>query len=129
MAMQRFDGGIATKRLEAIGPLALGTPVTGITAHAGGGQASATLLTANINDVGTVATAADSVKLPPPTIPGQIIVVANNGANAMQVFGSGTDTINGVATATGVSQPAGKHAFYVSEGVGAGTNWLRNLSA
>lgn len=83
-----------------------------ITAHAGGGQSSATLLTTNINRVTTVATAGDSVKLPP-SAPGLSIVVLNAGANSMQVYGSGSDTINGVATATGISQMAGSVYTYV----------------
>ncbi|WP_024873150.1 hypothetical protein [Tolumonas lignilytica] len=75
----------------------------GITARAGGGQSSAIQLTTNINRVTTVATAGDSVKLPA-SAPGLQIIVVNSGANSMQVFGAGTDTINGVATATGISQ-------------------------
>jgi hypothetical protein len=85
---------------------------TGITANAGGGQGSATALTKEVNNVTTVATAADSVKLPT-SVAGLKIVVLNNGANNMQVFGAGTDTINGVATATGVSQLASSAVLYV----------------
>lgn len=75
----------------------------GLTAHAGGGQGSALALTTSINRVTTVATAGDSVALPA-AAPGLIITVINTGANAMQVYGAGTDTINAVATATGISQ-------------------------
>jgi hypothetical protein len=60
--------------------------------------------------VTTVATAADSVQLPP-AYGGQEITVANAAAsNAMQIFAAvGTsDTINGVAAATGISLAAGK---------------------
>jgi Ca2+-binding RTX toxin-like protein len=79
---------------------------------AGGGQTSATALTTIFNEVVTaVATAADSVKLPAPSKVGQIVIVTNaHASNSMQVFGAGTDTINGVATATGVAQAAGKTA-------------------
>ena len=38
---------------------------------------------------------------------GLTVLVINHGANPMQVFGSGTDTINDVAAATGVSQMQG----------------------
>jgi hypothetical protein len=97
-----------------------------ITAFAGGGQTNATLLAAQTNRITTVATAADSVKLPV-SAAGLEIIVINSGANAMQVFGSGTDTINDVATATGVSQPANSidvyacpvaGKWYVEPGVG-----------
>lgn len=98
-----------------------------ITAHAGGGQASATALTTELNRVTTVATAGDSVKLPV-SAPGLTIIVINHGANSMQVYGSGTDTIDDVATATGVSQMAGSNVIYscttagtwYSNGIGTG---------
>lgn len=110
--------------------VAPGNVVTGITAHSGGGQASATALTGFFNRVDTVAVAADSVALPAPTFVGQEVVVVNNAAtNSMQVFGSGTDTINGVATATGVAQAAGKMAIYKAATTGAGAAWFRLLSA
>lgn len=99
--------------------------VSGLTALAGGAKAGATPLTELICQVDTVASGADSVLLPA-AIPGSMVAVVNNGANAMQVFGQGTDTINGVATGTGVSQAAGKTALYVCAKTGA---WFRNLSA
>jgi hypothetical protein len=103
---------------------------TGITAHAGGTQAAAYALTKVVSVVNTVGTAADSVKLPAPTKVGQIAIVVNNAAtNSMQVFGSGTDTINGVATATGVAQAAGKTAVYVAASTGTAAAWFRLLSA
>lgn len=98
---------------------------TGITARAGGGQVNATQLSARINEVTTVATAADSVKLPPAT-PGLMITVINTTAAAMQVFGTAPDTINGVATGTGVSVPAGKTADFACATAGA---WRMQLGA
>jgi hypothetical protein len=74
----------------------------GITAYAGGGQTNAVALTATFNNVATVATASDSVKLPL-AVAGLWVAVRNGSANSLQVFGAGTDTINGVATATGVA--------------------------
>jgi hypothetical protein len=74
-----------------------------LTAHAGGGQGSALVLQSLINRVATVATSGDSVALPP-SIPGLSVTLINSGANAMQVYGSGTDTINDVAFGTGISQ-------------------------
>ncbi|MBZ9939147.1 hypothetical protein LB518_22815 [Mesorhizobium sp. BR1-1-16] len=99
---------------------------TGITAYAGGGQTNARQLVASVNHVTTVATAADSVKLPASVV-GLVIVITNGAAsNSMQVFGAGTDTINDVATATGVAQAAGKSAIYSCPVAG---KWYRNLSA
>lgn len=61
------------------------TGTSGITAFAGGGQASATALPSDINQVATVATAGDSVKLPAAT-PGKQVVVINDGANSCDIF-------------------------------------------
>lgn len=82
-----------------------------IVAHSGGGQASATALTTGINRVGTVAAAADSVKLPA-ALAGAICIITNAGAFSMQVFGAGTDTINSIATATGIPHPVGASRLY-----------------
>ena len=103
----------------------------GLTAHAGGGEASALVLTALLNRVTTVATIADSVKLPPTTnyISGSSsasVTVINAAANALQMFGNGTDTINGVASGTGVSIPGGKTASFFTTLAGA---WHMQLSA
>ncbi len=84
----------------------------GLTAHAGGTQAAALALPSMINNVSTVTTAADSVKLPVSAAGLNIVVINSAAANAMQVYGAGTDTINGVATATGVSQSAGTVVVY-----------------
>jgi hypothetical protein len=76
----------------------------GLTAHAGGTQAGALQLAAVINRVATVASTADSVALPLATAGGFCIIV-NDASNALQAFGAGTDTINDVATATGIPIP------------------------
>jgi len=98
---------------------------TGLTAHSGGTQAAALALTSAINNITTVAAAADSVRLPVSAV-GMEVVVINNGANPMQVFGAGTDTINGIATATGVSQLPGSSVTYRVAVVG---NWIATLVA
>jgi hypothetical protein len=106
------------------------TGVSGaITARAGGGKGSATALTAVVNRVTTVATAADSVLLPAPTAVGQILIIDNRGANACQVFGQGTDTIDGVATGTGISQAAGTTGLYIAMTTGTAAVWSLLLGA
>ena len=69
-----------------------------------------------------MATLFDSVKLPP-SQPGMTIILENAGANSMQVFGNGTDTINTVATATGVSQMVGSVVIYTCYTAGS---WFAN---
>lgn len=91
----------------------------GITANPGGGQGSAVALPSLINRVSTVATQGDSVKLPA-AVAGLAITVLNRGAQPMQVFGAGTDTINGIATATGISQGINTTAVYICTVAG---NW------
>ncbi len=84
-----------------------------VTALAGGGQTGATSLSPDFNNITTVATAGDSVMLPQATSPIEVICV-NETANACQVFGTATDTINGIACAVGYSQPANSQATYIS---------------
>lgn len=90
-----------------------------VTAFATGGQTSATALTGMINRISTCATAGDSVKLPA-SAAGLEITVINDGAAGAQIFGAGTDTINSVATATGVPQMPGTIVTYRCTAAG---NW------
>jgi hypothetical protein len=117
-----ISGSYGSGPITLVGPNSMVDPsaTTGITAHAGGGKASATKLQSIFNVVSTVATAADSVLLPAARL-GDRITVKNTGANACQVFGQGTDTINGVATGTGVSQAAATTVVYFATAAGA---WL-----
>jgi hypothetical protein len=87
----------------------------GITAQADATQANATVLDATTmwHEVVTVAGANDSVVLPPARV-GEIHFIANQHAtNAIQVFAPTPDTINAVATGTGVAQAALTGTLYV----------------
>lgn len=115
----------------------------GIVALAGGGQTGATSLTAQVNRIDTVASGNDSVSLPKigpvseasanlcPV--GHIVFVKNASAsNAAFVIGKTPDTIDGVATGTGVSLTAAKGALYVAVSYNPTTNvgdWMSILSA
>lgn len=94
------------------------TAKDGIVANPGGGQANATPITAQTARVTTVATAGDSIKLPT-SAPGLELLVINSGANPVQVFGSGPDTIDGIASATGVSQMPNSLVIYTCASAGA----------
>lgn len=113
--VQRFKGRVIFDQNSARG---------GLTAHAGGGQAAALQLSGRYASITVVASAADSVKLPAATVGAQLYLSNDAATNAMQVFGLGTDTINNVATATGVSQAAGLGAEYACMKAG---NWSRFL--
>lgn len=84
-----------------------------ITAKASGTQANATPLDSMINFVTTVASANDAVGLPPAKA-GLSVCVSNQGANQCQVFAApgSSDTINGIAAATGVPQIPGSQVWY-----------------
>lgn len=73
------------------------TATTGIVAHAGGGQGSATQLAADINIVSTVATANDSVKLATAAL-GSEVVVINTGANPLALYPATGGSIVPLAT-------------------------------
>lgn len=113
------------------GFLNLGTGAAAVTAHVGGGQALATQLDYGITNVTVVATAADSVKLPP-AVAGAFCFVKNTDSDSVTVFGYGTDTIDSVASATGNAQAGGKGKLYfavVGVGDGVAGNWVSLLGA
>lgn len=88
----------------------------GLTANAGGGQSGATPLPTAINRVATVATAGDSVLLPTSADNvGAEVTVINAGANSLNVFPQGADTIDGAASK---AVAAGKSAAFFSVAAG-----------
>ena len=94
-----------------------------VTAYVSGGQTLATALTSTFNNITTAAAGAASVKLPASAV-GLEVIVSNQGANAVQIFGVSPDTINGVATGTGISIPVGAIFVFTCAVVG---NWLQNV--
>ncbi len=104
----------------------IGSAEDTLTAHAGGTQAAALALAAVLcHRVSVCATDADSVALPPATV-GQVHLVMNSGAASLQVFGTTPDTINDVATATGVAVGTGKAALFFCTTAG---KWYMLLGA
>lgn len=96
--MQRFKGKIAAIQIAMQSPAGqiLQSVQTGLVAHAGGGQANGTPLTAMACFVATAATTGDSVTLPV-SVPGMEIslVVQNTTAATINVFPATGETING----------------------------------
>jgi hypothetical protein len=66
-------------------------------------QAGATLCTQTICVVNS-ASASDAIAIRQCTMAPMRVLVVNISANTIQVYGSGTDTINGIATGTGIAQ-------------------------
>ena len=96
-----------------IGDFILESSQDNITATASGTQANAYQIVSQTARIATVATAADSVQLPP-SAPGMELIIINHGANPMQVYGNAIEaaTIDDVATATGVSQMQNSAVLY-----------------
>lgn len=98
----------------------------GLTATAGGGQATAYQITTNIASFTTVATAADSAKLPVSN-PGAIVIVANMAAaNSMDIYGQTGDLINALAANAAFALAADKTAMFICRVAG---KWVGILTA
>jgi len=121
-----YDPGVG---MFAISHLANGTGFSAqsVTAHAGGTTAPATPVAAGCVLIAVSATAGDSVALPP-AVGGQVMWVSNGGAASSQLFAANgtSDTINGIAAATGIALAAGKSIILFSPLAGA---WFGVLSA
>lgn len=77
-----------------------------IIAFAGGGKTSATQLSNSLNRVTTCASSGDSVLLPK-AIAGSLVIVMNEGARTLAMYGKGNDTIDGTVTASPTYLAAG----------------------
>ena len=100
----------------------------GLTAHAGGGQASGLLLTRTYSRFNTVATAGDSALLPATASIGlqaYNLIVHNNSANSMNVFPASGEQINALGANAAFALAAGKTATFF----GTGSLWSASLSA
>ena len=91
----------------------------------GTNRATSLVLTKAVNNI-TTAAASTGVTLPAGVI-GQTITVFNNGSAAVKVYGNGSDTIDGVAGATGVVLTNAKRAVYIC--VAANTIIIAQLGA
>lgn len=98
----------------------------GITAFAGGGQASATALGFGANVVTVCATNGDSVKLTSAAaIGGTLVFVKNLGAASCNVFPPVGGAINALADDTAFAVAAGSSATFISRNNGSGgLDWV-----
>jgi len=76
----------------------------------GTNRATALVLTKDINNITTAAASTGAVL--PAGVVGMAITVFNAGANAIKVYGNGSDTIDAVAGATGVTLTNAKRATF-----------------
>lgn len=100
------------------GDYVLESAADNLTATPSGTQATSLQLVNQTNRIATVATAGDGVKLPPSQA-GLEVMIINAATKAITVYGAGTDTIDGVATATGVSQMGQSVVIYICASSGA----------
>jgi hypothetical protein len=113
--------------LSASGVVSMLDRATGLTAI-GTDRAGSLALTKQFNNVTTVGASTAGVTLPAASI-GAPIYVWNNGANSMHVYGAGTDTIDGVAAATGVELANAKSAIFYPIASGAYVSMMGVKSA
>ena len=80
------------------------TNTEGIVAHAGGGQQTtgASLLTTEINVIGTVATALDSVTIGAAAVSGQKMTIVNTTSNIAMIYPFTSGTFNGGTANAGI---------------------------
>lgn len=103
---------------------------TGIVADTGRAQATATPLSRAVNRVTTATSisagtlSGDGVLLPP-SYAGTVLTVSNSAAAPITVYAQGSDTINGIAGATGVPLMPGAFATFTANAVGV---WTMNAS-
>lgn len=97
---------------------------TGITAFAGGGQANATEIDSEYAIVSTVATAADSVKLPS-AIVGRTVVVYNDASNSLDLFPQTGEQIESLGANNAIAIAGQSSRRFVCT---TATNW-RSVSA
>lgn len=77
----------------------------------GTNRATALVLAKDINNITTAAAGTGAVL--PAGVVGMELIVNNAGANLIQVYGNGSDTIDGVAGATGVALTNAKRAVFI----------------
>lgn len=99
--------------------LSIDTPIV---AAPGGTQAKAIAITPGfgLHIISTVASGNDSVKMERLATGSQYVTFVYNQAasNSAQLYGQGTDTIDGVATATGVAIAAGRGRILIDVAAG-----------
>jgi len=120
----QFEAGIGY-----FGPQMVQSAADNLTASTTHNQAGAFKVNSQFARFTTVANAGDCAMLPP-SYPGMSVCLINSGANNMQVYGAGSDKINGIAGATGVSQMPASTVYYsctsfgvwTAQDLGSGTN-------
>lgn len=103
---------------------ALGVDIALAKTATGSAQGDAYAITTALTQFTTTA-ASTGAKLPDAT-PGQVCIVANNGANALSVYPFSGDKINNGSTDAAFSVAAGKTALFVCVSTAA---WFSILSA
>ena len=125
----RFPGGFRLTDGDSL-DVALATPQWqtnyGITAL-GTARASTTPALVLGSNVVTTSTASNYGVVLPSAVAGSVVYFYNaDSADAVTVFGSASDTINGTAGATGVSYAAAKRVLFIAVNNGV---WIANVLA
>ncbi len=102
-AQAQSSGGVGVPSTGGKVPADFDTIKTGITATASGSQATSVLLVGTINQLATVASSADGVKLLK-CFPPMRQTIVNAGSNTVHVYPTAPDTIDAITSATGTTQ-------------------------
>jgi hypothetical protein len=94
--------------------------MTTITAFATGGQANATALTGEFNEITVCATIGDSVKLPVAAL-GKVVTILNSGATAVDIFPVTGSSIGDLAVNLAYRLGQGQQATFTAD---SATKWL-----
>lgn len=113
--VDKASGTVVFAFRQALGSLHVENATDAITAHSGGGQTSATKLTASLNRVTTVAAGNDSVLLPPAVVGLTITVTNATALNSMNVFPASA-TQGGITGGDAINALSANSAFAVAEG-------------
>ena len=120
-----MQSGLAQQRIGCLplnSSIGTGTEFALMTAFAGGGQTNATQIVDMCVEVATVATAADSMKLPI-AVAGKTVYIVSSASNYFQLYGNGIDTINDIATGTGISVGGGtRTGFFCTKSASPGSS-------
>lgn len=115
-----IDGDDLNKAMNGTTPFAVQSSVASSLTAAGTTRATALALTKEVNVVGTAALNSGVVLPSASTVGvGGRVLVFNNGANPIKIYAAGSDTIDGIAGATGVTLTNAKRCEYIVDAAGA----------
>lgn len=110
--VQTLPGASPVGPTQTVNVQSLQSVANGITAFAGGGQASGTLLAAKVNRITVVATAGDSVTLPPSKAGMTLTVINADSTDSLNIFPAVGDAVNALSVNAAFALAANKTVIF-----------------